>query len=438
MPRTGLDKGANTALTGPGVTVTVTAGGVAVDVSALLVNEDGKVRSDDDLVFFNSPHRDGVTLAGTAITAELTAIPGDVRSVVVVASVDVELPGTTFDPASTPSVVIRDGAAELEFVPPGMSGGETVLVLAELYRRGDGWKVRAVGQGYAGGLGALARDFGVSVADDEPAEAPMVVPVVEAPLAVPVVEAPAPMAPPVPSVPAGPGESAIGFEKVAAVAPALLTKYRSAGDSLRKRGLTGTRAAVYLVLDYSGSMEQHYDNGDVQAFSEQILSLAAHLDDDGTIPVVLFHHRVAHTAELALSSYQGGIDRIRDGVEMGGTEYAPAMQAVIELHERRAPGTPALVVFQTDGNPWDAKATRRTLRSAAKSPLFWQFVGFGNRRSLGFLAGLDDLGRRTVDNSDFLAAGEDPRAWSDEDLYDALLAEWPRWLSEARAKGILR
>lgn len=429
MPRTVLAKGANAALTGPEVTVTVNPAGVPLDVSALLVGEDGKVRSDDDLVFFNNPARDGVSLAGATITAGLGEIAGDVHSVVVVASVDVDLPGTTFEPSSTPSVVIGDGTAELEFVPPGMSGGETILVLAELYRRGSSWKVRAVGQGYAGGLAALATDFGVSVAEEEgeaPAAAPQAAPVPEA-------AAPQPPAAPAPA----PQTAAISYEKVAAVAPALLTKYQSAGTSLRKRGLEGQRAAVYLVLDYSYSMSDFYKKGDVQVFSEQILSLAAHLDDDGIVPVVLFHQKVAKTAELELAAYQGQIDKIRAKVSMGGTSYAPAMKAVVKLHERRAPGTPALVVFQTDGDPGDSSATKSELRSAAGLPIFWQFVGFGRRRDLGFLAKLDDLRGRVIDNADFIAV-DNPRKWTDEALYDALLAEYPRWLADAMSHGILR
>ncbi|MDI5903998.1 CAP domain-containing protein, partial [Streptomyces sp. 12257] len=56
------------------------------------------------------------------------------------------------------------------FAPP-RPRQETVLLLAEIYRRGDGWKLRALGQGYADGLAGLARDFGVDVMDDTPTTA---------------------------------------------------------------------------------------------------------------------------------------------------------------------------------------------------------------------------------------------------------------------------
>ena len=42
------------------------------------------------------------------------------------------------------------------------------MMIAELYRR-NGWKLRAVGQGFNGGLAPLARSFGIDVAEPEPA-----------------------------------------------------------------------------------------------------------------------------------------------------------------------------------------------------------------------------------------------------------------------------
>ncbi len=37
------------------------------------------------------------------------------------------------------------------------------MLFGEVYRRGGEWKFRAVGQGFEGGLGAMARNFGVNV-----------------------------------------------------------------------------------------------------------------------------------------------------------------------------------------------------------------------------------------------------------------------------------
>ncbi len=37
------------------------------------------------------------------------------------------------------------------------------MILGEVYRNGGEWKFRAVGQGFKGGLGPLAKNFGVNI-----------------------------------------------------------------------------------------------------------------------------------------------------------------------------------------------------------------------------------------------------------------------------------
>ncbi|MFE4718606.1 TerD family protein [Streptomyces sp. NPDC056728] len=88
MTTTSLLKGQNASLSAGPVTFTVAAQGLAADVSALLLGPEGKVRSDADLVFYNHPVHDGVSLAGHTITADLDRLPGGVATVVVVASAD--------------------------------------------------------------------------------------------------------------------------------------------------------------------------------------------------------------------------------------------------------------------------------------------------------------------------------------------------------------
>src|SRR5690606_35061216 len=81
---------------------------------------------------------------------------------------------------------------------------------------------------------------------------------------------------------------AVSLTKVQEKAPDLVSLYKAAGASVRSHGLEAVRAAVYLVLDRSGSMRPYYRDGTMQHFAEQVLSLSAHLDDDGTVPVVSF------------------------------------------------------------------------------------------------------------------------------------------------------
>lgn len=190
---TAMTPGSNLPLSAVRVAVDVTAP-VRLDVSGLLLAADGKVRSDDDFVFYNQPAGPGVTHSaaaggGDTITVDTAAVPDGIEKIVVTASLD--QPGATFA-GTEPTGTVRnadDNSVLASFTPPQL-GAETALVVVEIYRRSGAWKVRAVGQGYANGLAGIATDFGVSV--EEPA-AP-------APAAAPQ----APPAPPAPAAPAAP------------------------------------------------------------------------------------------------------------------------------------------------------------------------------------------------------------------------------------------
>ncbi|MBW5485229.1 VWA domain-containing protein [Streptomyces bambusae] len=238
--------------------------------------------------------------------------------------------------------------------------------------------------------------------------------------------------------------SAIDLRAVQRAAPGLVNLYKSAGDSLGRHGLAGGRAAVYLVLDYSGSMRPYYADGSVQALADRVLGLSAHLDGDGRIPVVFFSTEVDAVTEIPLDGHEGRVAKIAASLgHMGKTAYHLAMDAVIDHYLDSGSTLPALVVFQTDGGPIDKRAAEMWLCKAARLPLFWQFVGFGNTRSnqFDFLRRLDELpvpGRRVVDNAGYFHAGPEPRRVCDAELYDRLVGEFPAWLEAARRLGIVR
>jgi stress response protein SCP2 len=172
-----LAKGANHPL-GTASVVVELATAAAVDVSALLLDASGSVRSDADFVFYNQPSAPGVTFrpgapgSAASVLVDTAGVPADIVRVVVVASLDGNGP-TTFGAAGAVRASVRDaasGAGLVAFAPPGL-GTETALLLLEIYRRGDAWKVRAVGQGYANGLAGIATDFGVAVDEEEPGPA---------------------------------------------------------------------------------------------------------------------------------------------------------------------------------------------------------------------------------------------------------------------------
>ncbi|MEU5578135.1 TerD family protein [Streptomyces huasconensis] len=224
-----MTPGSNIPLTAARVAVDVAAP-VRLDVSGLLLTADGKVRSDDDFIFFNQPSGPGVTYqsgGGTTpdkITVDTAAVPSGIEKIVVTASPDAA--GQSFQ-GIEPTATIRDadtGSVLATFTPPQL-GTETALVIVEIYLRNGAWKARAVGQGYANGLAGIATDFGVSVEEPAPAAAPaapaapMAPPVGQPvqgpppPVADPRQAAPAaPAAPPAPAAPA-PGAGKINLDK---------------------------------------------------------------------------------------------------------------------------------------------------------------------------------------------------------------------------------
>ncbi|WP_431947124.1 TerD family protein [Actinacidiphila sp. bgisy167] len=182
-------KGSNIPVTASGVRAVLRwspgAGVPDVDASALLLGADDRVRSDEDFVFYNQPRHPGGAArhlpkrsepAGLtdAVEVDLTALDEGVERVVVAASSD----GGPFALVSDLTVLLYDTAAEPEGEPLALfhvvpdTGDESALICGELYRRAGGWKFRALGQGYASGLEALATEFGVTVEEGDLDEAP--------------------------------------------------------------------------------------------------------------------------------------------------------------------------------------------------------------------------------------------------------------------------
>ncbi|MGV9614360.1 TerD family protein [Nocardia xishanensis] len=147
------------------------------DASALLL-AGGKVRSDNDFVFYNQPQhpsgavrhegkQQGPTVLDV-LSVQLAQVEPQIETIVVAASAD----GGTFGQFRGLYVRVLDASngAEVARFDSTDATTETAFVLGELYRRQGAWKFRAVGQGYDSGLAGLATDFGISV-DDAPAPA---------------------------------------------------------------------------------------------------------------------------------------------------------------------------------------------------------------------------------------------------------------------------
>ncbi|MFF4028308.1 TerD family protein [Streptomyces sviceus] len=160
-----------------------------VDASALLLGPDGRVRSDEDFVFYNQPrHPSGkVWLLGKKRVAEgptdtiqtdLAGVEPDVSQILLVASTDdTSAEDATFGRVRGLCILlydasVADGEPLVSFDIKPETGRETALICGELYRRGEGWKFRALGEGYVEGLQGLATDYGIVVDESDSAQTP--------------------------------------------------------------------------------------------------------------------------------------------------------------------------------------------------------------------------------------------------------------------------
>ncbi|MGC4920902.1 TerD family protein [Streptomyces sp. DT197] len=143
-----------------------------VDVVAFVLDEDEQVAFDEDFVFYGAPENPAGTVrlltggpAEQTIAVDLASLPPSAHKVVVAAAVDGDL---AFGDVGAVQVALAPGgsaAAPSARATLDAATSERTLLLAELYRRGPVWRFRAVGQGYDHGLAALARGYGVDVAD---------------------------------------------------------------------------------------------------------------------------------------------------------------------------------------------------------------------------------------------------------------------------------
>lgn len=420
-----LTQGANATLTERDVRLSLTAaqGNLAADAdfSLFVLGGDGRVRGDADMVFYNQPEGAGgairLDVSASTLTVALDRLDDSVQRIALC------LVAGTQPLAALGTLSLRAGSL-LRYDHP--HAAEAGLILAELYRRGADWKLRAVGQGFAGGLAPLARHFGVDVAEDE--------------------------APPAPT-PAPP--PAVDLEKrlvsLAKNDARLVSLAKTAAVSLAKHKVERVTARVWLVLDVSGSMRASFRSGAVDTLVQRALAYGLNLDDDGRIGVVLFDHRAVLYGQVDAADYRGFADRVAVRKDLWGTtDYAKAMALLRKTlaEEKAPPHSPVYVIFVTDGGTEDRRAAEKELREASREPIFWKFVAIGpapkptgkKRRGLprgfDFLEYLDNMPDRLIDNADFFSI-EQPDALDDADFFDLMATEFGDWRAEAIAAGVL-
>jgi tellurium resistance protein TerD len=150
-----------------------------LDGSAFLLGADGKVRGDNDFIFYNnlkspdgSVEHTGDNRTGQGegdderLVIELARVPPEIDKIAVAVTIhEAEQRRQNFGMVARAFIRCLNADGEREIARYDLSedsSTETAMIFGELYRAGGEWKFRAVGQGYKGGLGPLARSFGVN------------------------------------------------------------------------------------------------------------------------------------------------------------------------------------------------------------------------------------------------------------------------------------
>ncbi|MDR1872568.1 MAG: TerD family protein [Deltaproteobacteria bacterium] len=187
-----LSKGGNVSLSkeAPGLTaITIGLGWDArstdgadfdLDASAFLLKEDGKVRTGGDFIFYNnlksadgSVEHTGDNLTGAGegddetIKVNLASVPADLQKITVAVTIhEADQRRQNFGMVSNAFIRVVNQADNKEIARFDLSedmSTETAMIFGEVYRHSGEWKFKAIGQGFSGGLGPLARSFGVEV-----------------------------------------------------------------------------------------------------------------------------------------------------------------------------------------------------------------------------------------------------------------------------------
>jgi len=151
-----------------------------LDASVFLLSDSGKVRSDADFIFYNQKKSsdgsiehlgDNRTGQGAGddeqVKIALTNVSADIKRIVFAVTIH-EAEGRRQNFGQIGNAYIRvvnaDSSAEIARYDLSEDGAtETAMIFGEVYRHNDEWKFKAIGQGYAGGLSALATNFGVNI-----------------------------------------------------------------------------------------------------------------------------------------------------------------------------------------------------------------------------------------------------------------------------------
>lgn len=426
-----------------------TNGSSVYDSCCFGVDHNDKLSDDRYMIFYNQTSSPANEISfqmqsnSAVYQTELNKLPNSIAKLVFTVSIDGE--GTMGQIQSHTIEIIQDNNVLLSASLKGCDfQNEKAIIGIEIYRKNE-WRIAFIARGFNGGLADLLKAFGGEAADTAAQQAPP--PTVN--------NAPrSSAAPPAPKISDEDamtnrlmGKINLSKDKVN-LEKHVVNLSKCVVDLNKKTGfnLGNVRAKVVVALDYSGSMSTLYRNGTVQKTITRLVPLGLTFDDNGSIDVFLFQSDYRKMKDLDLSNYENYVNSViySSNYQMGGTNYAPVLKAIIEGHtlyiggflgfggtpNYSAPivdnGDPTFILFITDGENMDKSESDAIIRKSSGMNVFIQFIGIGNE-SFYYLKKLDDMPGRTRDNTGFSKMA-DLNKVDDNKLYTEVLEQFSAWL----------
>ncbi|NCA71767.1 MAG: tellurium resistance protein TerA [Sphingobacteriia bacterium] len=256
-----LQSGQNVALGAGRLSLTLSATPpqqqASLDLCAFMLDANGKVTGDTGFVFYGQPRAPSgavtVDPATGVVTIDPRTLPAGIERVVIAVSIDSTVAGLdAFRRYQGLVLEGKDDRVSVRFALSTTGMAESALILAEVYVRNGTWKIRALGQGFAGGLAPLARNYGVDVGEQRPPAPPK--------------PAPAPPKPAAPPPPAARGpvdltkRKPISLEKPATGYGEININLNWARGKAKKGFFGGSSAAIDLDLGCMVEFNDGYKN----------------------------------------------------------------------------------------------------------------------------------------------------------------------------------
>lgn len=382
--------------------------GYDIDLSIMLLSERGKLEKEDDFIFYNNPntpnnsiklHNSPFGIYKKVSEVTLNKISSNIARFMFLITIDNgDTNNQRFENVKNIKAHLLDQNKNvvLEYKIEGLTK-ETAIIAVEVYNHNGDWKYQATGNGFNAGLDKILAQYGSDAIQ---------------------VQEPANSAPTPTNLPS--------------------TQTYSTPSNTATSAYSGNNFKIVLALDISFSMTMMLRDGTVQTFIEKLLDFSKR-NNCLEIDLFPFHDEgFNHPNKINSTNINKFVSKeIVSKYFLGECHYEPVMQKIANKYSGAGKTSePVLVVFLTDGDCNDKPKAEAKIKELSSKGIFWQFMAVGDKKSsFTFLANLDNMSGRVIDNADFSYI-DSLKKLDHSEFQNHMMNEFPDWLKQAKNKGI--